>query len=130
MKRLTKILGMLVVSFLMVTFFASCSRDDDPADNDFFVGTYNGSIGYNADGNTISTDDGSVTVVKIASGTKYNFRFSNDIPDLTGVEFRKEGDNVLVSVDATATQYIRIDNNSLTMLYNKDGKTWTADCTR
>ncbi len=41
---------------------------------------------------------GSVFVTKIASGTKYNFAFSDKIPDLNGVEFEKKGDNTLVSV--------------------------------
>lgn len=119
-----------MVTVLMVTFLASCSRDDDPVDNDFFVGTYNGSISYNGNGSSVNTDDGHVTVTKIASGTKYNFAFSNSIPDLNGVVFKQEGDHVLVSVDATATQYIRIDNNTLKILYSKDGETWTANCTR
>lgn len=110
--------------------FTSCSDDDDPADNDFFAGTYKGSISYNDGSTTNSTDNGEVFVTKIASGTKYNFRFSNSIPDLNGVEFEKQGDNTLVSVGSSATSYIRIDNNDLKILYGKDGKIWTANCTR
>lgn len=111
--------------------FSSCSKDDDPADNDFFAGTYKGSVSYNDGGSTnISTDAGSVFVTKIASGTKYNFTFSNNIPSLNGIEFNKQGDNTLVMVGSTATSYIRIDNNTLKILYVQDGKTWTANCTR
>ena len=130
MKKSMKILGLLMLSFFAISMFVSCSRDDDPADNDFFAGTYKGKISY-ANGDTnISTDDGSVFVTKIASGTKYNFAFSNSIPDLKDVEFKQEGDNTLVSVGATALQYIRITNDKLEMLYTVDGKTWTANCTR
>lgn len=124
-----------LLKFLAVTFFAlfvftSCNDDDDPANNDFFAGTYKGSISYKDVNNSLSTQSGSVFVTKIASGTKYNFAFSDKIPDLNGVEFEKKGDNTLVSVGADELSYIRIDNAKLTILYSKDGKTWTANATR
>ncbi|MGC4232485.1 MAG: hypothetical protein QM594_05845 [Niabella sp.] len=130
MKSVLKILGIaLAVTFL----FTACSKDDDPADNDFFAGTYNGTISYNGgdDGGDVTSTSGSVTVIKVASGTKYNFAFSNGIPNLNGIEFEKKGDNVLINIGGEeGVNYIRIDANTLKMLYIKDGKTWTADCTR
>ncbi|SRR5690554_4802641 len=125
MKNVVKILGVFCLAFLAF----ACSKDDDPADNDLFVGTYKGSISYSGDEN-ISTDDGSVTVVK--TGNDYYFRFSNGIPDLTGVEFEQSDDNVLINVDfEDGIQYIRITASTLEMLYTKDGdETWTANCTR
>ncbi|WP_291068000.1 MULTISPECIES: hypothetical protein [unclassified Empedobacter] len=124
-----------LLKFLAVTFFAlfvftACSDDDDPANNDFFAGTYKGKISYVDGNNTLSADNGSVFVTKIASGTKYNFAFSNKIPDLNGVEFEKKGDNMLVSIGSNENSYIRIDSKKLTILYTKDGKTWTANTTR
>ncbi|WP_419869087.1 hypothetical protein [Chryseobacterium sp. CT-SW4] len=131
MKKAIRIVGVFLLIFFTVTSFVSCSDDDDPANNDFFAGTYKGSVSYNDGGSTnISTDNGSVFVTKIASGTKYNFAFSNSIPDLNGIEFNQEGDNTLVMVGSTATSYIRIDNDELKILYLKDGKTWTANCSR
>ncbi|WBV55514.1 hypothetical protein PFY10_14895 [Chryseobacterium daecheongense] len=131
MKKAIKILGIFMVTFFAAVTIASCSRDDDPANNDFFAGTYRGSVSYNDGGSTnTSTNDGSVFVTKIASGTKYNFAFSNDIPALNGIEFEQKGDNSLVMIGSSATSYIRIDNNELKILYLKDGKTWTANCTR
>lgn len=127
MKNLLKTFGILMLSLFVIV---SCSRDDDPADNDFFAGTYNGSISYLDGNNNINTADGKVFVTKIGSGTKYNFKFSNGIPDLNGIEFQQTGDNTLVSVGSTGTSYIKIDNNDLDILYTKDGKTWTANCTR
>ncbi|WP_299182062.1 hypothetical protein [uncultured Chryseobacterium sp.] len=130
MKKAIRILGMFMLVFFAVVSFSSCSDDDDPTNNDFFAGTYRGSISYNDADTDISTNDGSVFVTKIASGTKYNFAFSNGIPDLNGIEFAQEGDHTLVMIGSTATSYIRIDNNELKILYLKDGKTWTANCTR
>ena len=131
MKKAIRILGIFMLVLGVITTISSCSRDDDPANNDFFAGTYRGSVSYRDGGSTnISTDDGSVFVTKIASGTKYNFAFSNSIPNLNGIEFEKKGDNSLVMIGSTATSYIRIDNNELKILYIKDGKTWTANCTR
>lgn len=124
-----RFVGLFVLLFSLISL-SSCSRDDDPADNDFFAGTYNGSISYNDGTTSISKDNGSVFVTKIASGTKYNFRFSDGIPDLNGVEFEKTGDNTLVMVGSSATSYIRIDNRDLKILYSKDGKTWTANAVR
>ena len=119
----------MVLVCATVISLSSCSSDDDPTNNDFFAGTYKGSISYNDGSKTTSTNDGKVFVTKIASGTKYNFAFSDGIPDLNGVEYSKSGDNTIVSIGST-TSYIRIDNNTLKILYVKDGKTWTANCTR
>lgn len=131
MKKAIRILGLFLLTFFVITSVASCKDDDDPADNDFFAGTYRGSISYNDGGGTNnSTNDGSVFVTKIASGTKYNFRFSNGIPDLNGLEFQKTGDNTLVMVGSNQTVYVRIDNNDLKMFYTADGKTWIANCKR
>ncbi|MCG7281451.1 hypothetical protein MHJ94_09125 [Chryseobacterium taklimakanense] len=97
----------------------------------FFAGTYKGSVSYRDGGSTnISTDNGSVFVTKIASGTKYNFTFSNSIPALNGIEFEKKGDNALVMIGSTATSYIRITSGKLEMFYTSGGRTWTANATR
>lgn len=51
MKKTIKILGTL---FLAVIFVVSCSKENDPTDDNLFVGTYNGSVSYtDADSNTI-----------------------------------------------------------------------------
>lgn len=130
MKNVIKILGVFMLVMFTAISFTSCSSDDDPADNDFFAGTYKGKITYNDGSTTVSEDNGSVFVTKIASATKYNFRFSNGIPDLNGLEFEKQGDNTLVMVGSNALVYVRIDNNELKMYYTADGKTWTANATR
>ncbi|CEN52303.1 hypothetical protein [Capnocytophaga canimorsus] len=125
MKNVLKIVGVFCLAF--VAF--ACSKNDDPADNDLFVGTYKGSVSFSGGDKKINTDNGSVTVAKI--GENYNFVFSDGIEDLTGVKFKKEGDNTLVNVDfQDGIQYIKITKNSLNMLYMKDGKTWTANAKR
>lgn len=127
MKKLLKILSI----FLMIAAVTlSCSRDDDPVDNDFFAGTYKGKVSYSETGGTnISSNDGSVFVTKIGSANKYNFAFSNGIPDLVNVEFNTNG-NTMVNVGNTATAYISINNKDLDIYYVKDGKTWIAECSR
>lgn len=123
----------LSVAFFACFILASCSKDDDPADNDFFAGTYHGTISYTGgdSGGDVSSMDGSVTVTKIASGTKYNFAFSNGIPNLNGIEFEKKGDNVLINVGGQdGINFIKVDADHLEILYLKGGKKWTADCDR
>lgn len=128
MKNFLKISTLICIT--LITF--ACSKDDDPADNDFFVGTYKGHIAYtNSDGDIESHDSGKVTVVKVASKTKYDFAFSDGIPNLKGVEFKESGDNSLINVDfEDGVQYIRIDESTLKILYTKDGQLWEANATR
>ncbi|HEX5026184.1 MAG TPA: hypothetical protein VFV68_12970 [Agriterribacter sp.] len=125
MKNYVKFLSVLLIASFV---FLSCSKDDAPADNDLFVGTYNGTISYLTPGETKSTDNGKVTVVKV--GNNYNFVFSNDIPDLKGVQFKKDGDNTVISVDDDASKFIRITASKLSIAYTKDQAVWTADCDR
>ncbi|MFT3945618.1 MAG: hypothetical protein QM763_01485 [Agriterribacter sp.] len=80
------------------------------------------------DGENKSTDDGKVTIVK--GGSNYNFAFSDAIPDLTGVQFKADGDNAVVSIGDNSAQIIRLTASTLLMAYSKDGSIWTANCTR
>ncbi|WP_134087829.1 hypothetical protein [Olivibacter sp. XZL3] len=125
MKNKMKFLGTLVISFLVLA--VGCSKDDDPADNDFFVGTYNGTITYSNGGETITDDDGRVTVVKVDDS--YSFDFGSNIPNITGVRFQQQGDNTYVSIGDGLTG-ITVTESSLNMLVSNDNGTWTADCSR
>lgn len=122
-----KLLKLTMVLFMVTAVFTACSKDDDPANNDLFVGTYNGSISYSSGDTDISKSDGSVTVIK--TGNNYNFRFSDGIPNLNGVEFKKDANSV-ISVGSDESKYIRIDEGKLTIAFTKDGQIWTADCSR
>lgn len=69
MKRNLKLVTIISL-FIVAISFVSCSKNDDPADNDIFVGTYKGRITY-LDGNVHkAADNGSVTVIK-AGGSYY-----------------------------------------------------------
>lgn len=124
MKNILKIFGILCLS---VFVFTACSDDDDPANNDFFIGRYNGKVTYSSSDENKSNDNGSVQVVKV--GDKYNFLFSDGIPNITGIEIEKN-ENSAVMVGSTETHYIRINASKLTILFLKDGATWTADANR
>jgi len=115
------------VLLMIPLFFLACSKDDDPADNDLFVGTYNGTISYNSGSTSIRTETGKVTVVK--TGNNYDFKFSDGIPDINGVQFRKD-ENEAVSIGDDVSKYIKITAGSLDIAYTKDGAVWTANCDR
>ena len=128
MKKIFTVVTLICLSIVALSF-TSCSKKDDPADNDLFVGTYKGSISYLKGNEKKSFDNGSVTVVK--AGNDYYFRFSDGIEDLKGVSFKKEGDNNLVNVDfQDGLKIIRITASSLYILYTTDGKPWTANAKR
>lgn len=125
MKNLMRITGAMLIA--MAIFVVGCSKDDDPADNDFFVGTYNGNITFNNGSETITDSDGRVTVVKV--GDSYSFDFGSNIPNITGVKFQKKDDNTYVSIGDGITG-ITVTASTLKMLVSNSNGTWTADCTR
>ena len=128
MKKLFTLVTLICLSIVAFSSI-SCSKKDDPADNNLFVGTYKGKISYSDGKEKKAADNGSVTVVK--AGNDYYFRFSDGIPDLKGVSFKKEGDNTLVNIDLQeGVKLIRIDASSLKILYTQDGKIWTANGNR
>ena len=128
MKKLFTLVTLVCISLVAFSSI-SCSKNDDPADNDLFVGTYKGKISYTNGQKQNAADNGSVTVVK--AGNDYYFRFSDEIPDLKGVSFKKEGDHTLVNIDfEDGVKFIKINASSLTMLYTTEGKTWTANAKR
>ncbi|HLU84487.1 MAG TPA: hypothetical protein VKZ45_03365 [Vicingaceae bacterium] len=115
----------LIVAVMMV--MVSCSKDKSPAESDFFVGTYKGSISY-TDGEDLTSDtDGRVTVVKV--GNSYTFDFGSGIPNIKGVKFEKGDDNTYVSVGEGLTG-ISVTAHSLNVLVSNENGTWTADCSR
>ena len=125
MKNYIKFLSVLLIATFV---FISCRKDDAPADNNLFVGTYNGTISYLKPGENKSTNNGKVTVVKV--GNHFDFIFSDGIPDLKGVQFKNDGDNTVISIDDDASKFIRITASKLSIAYAKDQAVWTADCNR
>ena len=121
-----KLLSLLAVISLGVLVLASCSKDDDPKDNDLFVGTYKGRVSYSNGDESISNYDGSVTVVKV--GDKYTFNFSDGIPSIKNKEIKK-GQNSF-TLDWDEGSIITIDESKLTINMIKGGELWSANLTR
>ena len=125
MKKQLKTLSVLIMATLM--FAVGCSKDDSPTESDLFVGTYTGDITFTGDGETMTDDDGKVTVSKV--GSTYNFTFGSGIPDINGVKFEESNDGTYVSIGDCLTG-ISISASSLNMLVTNSEGTWTADCSR
>lgn len=124
-----KLLKTFSLVAIVALVFTSCSKDDDPTDNDLFIGTYDGWIHYddNSDGTIIETGDGEVTVTKV--GDSYSFTFSNNIPQIRDIEF-EEGEDHHINIGNSEVSYIKITAHALEIYYSEDGETWQADCTR
>ncbi len=128
MKSRGKMLGWMFVLFLATSFLVSCSDDDSPADSDVFVGRYEGRVTYSNGESYTEENNGWVQVVKV--GNNYNFLFSNDIPEISGVEFDSDGE-VLINVGATEVKLIRVTASTLQIVYQEnENDVWTANCTR
>lgn len=129
MKNTLKRIGMVLAGCSIIAFVSlSCSKDDDPTDNDLFVGKYKGHITYTEGETHIEAENGNVEVVKI--GKDYNFIFSDKIPNLTGVKFEKDGENTVINIGSDEAHLIKIDASTLIIAYTKDGKIWSANCSR
>lgn len=127
MKTAIKIFSLL---FITLFTFASCSKDDDPADNDLFIGKYAGTISFNSTNSNdtdVASTNGSVTVTKI--GDNYSFNFSNGIPNIGNITMKK-GDNNTIIFSDNGIGSITVTASSLKIAYTKDGRGWTADCSR
>src|SRR5690606_19331807 len=113
MKTGIKILSLL---FISVIAFSSCSKDDDPADNDMFLGKYDGSVGYDGpdNGDNVSESTASVTVTNVSNN--YTFNFSDGIPTLGDIVMEK-GDNSTLVFDDGEIGTIRITESSLNIAY-------------
>jgi len=126
MKTTLKLFSLLFASFFILS---ACSKDDDPADNDLFIGTYEGSVGFSSpdEGESVGTTQGSVRVTKV--GDNYSFNFSNGIPSLNNIEMRRNDNSTIVIGDGNFGT-ITVTASTLRILYNRDGETWTANCER
>jgi len=123
MKKTVQIFSMLLIA---LTVMVSCKKDTDPADRDFFVGTYRGTVTYSKGDTQITSTDGKVTVTKVDD--TYSFFFGNNIPDITGVKFQESG-NTYISV-GTGVIGITIDARTLKIGVANSNGTWTANATR
>lgn len=127
MKSTVKIIALLFISIFALS---ACSKDDDPADNDLFIGTYDGTVGFSSTDDSdadVASSDGSVTVSKV--GDNYTFNFSNGIPTLGDIEMEK-GDNNTIVIGNGALGTITVTESSLNILYTRDGRSWSANCDR
>src|SRR5690606_9700835 len=127
MKSTLKLLSLL---FIVLFTVSSCSKEDDPTDNDLFVGTYEGDTGYSDlgdDSNNIDYGPGKVVVAKV--GDSYSFKFDNDIPDLNNIKMEK-GDNNTIFFGDGELGTITISESTLSIAYTADQKIWNADCSR
>lgn len=127
MKTTAKLLGAFLLGLVMVTSFYACSKDDDPANNNLFVGTYKGSVSYKDGSSEKQNDNGSVTVSKV--GDLYKFSFSDDIPNISGIRIEKN-DNTYVGISDDGIVNITIDQSTLKLTVTRGSQYWTADCTR
>lgn len=125
MKKKIAFFSALVIASMMV--LTGCSKDDSPADSDFFIGTYKGAISYTHDGETKSDSNGRVTVAKM--GNSYTFDFGSGIPNINNVKFEKKDDNTYVSIGEGLTG-ISVTASTLNILVVNDDGAWTADCKR
>ncbi|MBO9594362.1 MAG: hypothetical protein J7599_15770 [Niabella sp.] len=124
MKQLLKFLSLMLIAGTVV--LASCSKNDNPADNDLFAGTYKGNVSYHGD-KDITNSNGSVFVTKV--GDRYDFKFSDNIPTISNVQISK-GDQGYIGTVNGYTGFIRFNANNLNIAVAKDGNTWSADCNR
>ncbi|GAB3008304.1 hypothetical protein GCM10027051_05640 [Niabella terrae] len=126
MKRVLNLLG---IGIFAVLLFTACSKDDNPADNNLFVGTYSGETSYTSTGTSVSAGSGKVTVVKVGDKYRFDFKDNGDIPTITDIEISK-GDEGYVGKVNGYTGVITIDAGHLSIHVTKDNAAWNAEADR
>ncbi|HRB62406.1 MAG TPA: hypothetical protein PLL63_07990 [Niabella sp.] len=121
------VLNYILLMLMAVFSFTACSKSDNPADNDLFVGTYKGDVSYLASGNS-TKKSGSITVLKTGDNYVFNFN-SSDIPSISGIKIEKGQQGYMGTVNGY-TGVITINAKALNIAVIKNGASWGADCTR
>lgn len=124
-------LSFLAVLLFTVFTISSCSKKDNPADNNVFVGTYTGKTSYTKTGSLVGLADGKVTVTKV--GDKYRFDFRDNangsIPAITDIEIPKGQSSYTGTINGYTGNF-SISASNLDLNLTKEGAIWTADCSR
>jgi hypothetical protein len=122
MKKISKIALLVLSSFL---FFVSCKKeslyDELPAE---FLATYTGSLGYTPSGGTAITNATSGQATIAQSNKVSTITFSNNVPSLTGLRFKKtNGIYASVAIDGSVAG-IKFEGNTMYVTYTKDSNVW------
>lgn len=115
----------LIIGFLMFFLLNACSSSDDSEFNSV-ENVFSGSIFYTDGTQNVSNEHGSVEVVKIDENV-YSFVFSDDIPEITNVEFDRN-ETTILNIGATETQLIRVTQSSLQIIWSEGEQSWEAIC--
>lgn len=125
----------LSAALLMGFVFCVTSCQEDPADHsDLFIGKYSGRISYtNNSGSgakSASNDNGTATI--ISNMGSYAISFSDGIPTINGLQFKRTGEYDYRATGLPETSYIKVNGSNLSVSYVK-GKleeVWKANCSR
>lgn len=113
-----------VSAILISILILSCSNSEDLSSEDVFGGKYVGYISYSDSENEIQNPEGSAFVSQ--NGEYWNFSFSNEIPEIDSVKFLISSDGeVMMNEGATETHLIRITSETLQIVYDEIGQSWT-----
>lgn len=118
----------ILPGFFILLFFAfSCRNNENIADLNEFTGVFEGFIEYDFGELRIENPEGSVEVTE--DGDSYIFTFSDEIPEISGLEFERK-DNVIMNKDATEDFLIRLTPNTLQIIFSEGDEYWEAECLR
>lgn len=109
-------------------FLSACKKaniedlfDELPAE---YVATYTGSLGYNiTTSNPITnTTSGQATITQ--SNKVVSISFSNGVPSITGLRFKKSGSNYASIATDGSVAGINFEGTKANIAYTKDGNNW------
>jgi len=119
------IIGILGLFLIVVTIY--WTKKDVTTEN-FFLGQYDGVVFFEDKESMTHFEDSSVNVVKIGNST--SFVFSDDIPTISSIAFKRTEQDDIINMEATETNYIRLNNKKLEILFTQDNRTWVIYATR
>jgi hypothetical protein len=125
MKKIFYGLKLLALSSLLL--LSACKKEDLFAE---YVATYTGSLGYNVTTpNPITnTTSGQATITQ--SNKVVSISFSNGVPSITGLRFKKSGSNYASIATDGSVAGINFEGSKANIAYTKDGNTWAFTGTK
>ncbi len=129
MKKLFYVFQLFALTSLL--FLSACKKEDLfdelPAE---YVTTYTGSLGYNITGANPISNLTSGQAIITQSNKVVTISFSNGVPSISGLRFKKSGSNYASIATDGSVAGINFEGSKANIGYTKDGNTWAFSGSR
>ena len=121
-KRTYIILDWMGIGFFFLFIVFNWAVKRELTTTNFFIGNYLGTVVFEEEDQSVQCESTKIHVIKI--GDKTSFVFSSPIPTISKVVFKQTKYRDLINLEASETNYIRLDTHKLEILFTDGRKSW------